>query len=150
MTEYTVKTDSAEKTEAAGFELAKLIKNNSTANFIAMYGDLGAGKTAFVRGAAEYVAPGATVTSPTYSIVNEYTPMDGKRPTLFHFDMYRICDEDGLDSIDFDNYFSRGALIMTEWSENIGFALPEHYVEVRIEKVSDTERLISVKEIGKE
>jgi tRNA threonylcarbamoyladenosine biosynthesis protein TsaE len=148
MTEYNVKTYSADETEKAGYELARLVKSEGALNFIAMYGDLGAGKTAFTRGVAEYVAPGAAVTSPTYSIVNEYTPEGGKRPTLFHFDMYRISDEDGLDSIDFDNYFTRGALIITEWSENIGFALPEHYVKVVIDKISDTERLISIKEIG--
>ena len=134
-------TASPEETEAVGFEVAELARE---VGFIALYGDLGAGKTAFVRGVAKRVAPGAAVSSPTYSIVNEYSPAGERRPTLFHFDMYRICDEDSLYSIDFDAYFERGALMVTEWSENIGFALPESYVRVEIEKLGDNDRKITV------
>ena len=99
--------------------------------------DLGAGKTAFTRGFASVIAPEAAVCSPTYAIVNEYT---GKSP-LFHFDMYRIEDEDSLDSIGFYDYFGRGVII-TEWSENIPYALPEHYIKVTIEKRGDDARRI--------
>ncbi len=134
-------TASPEETEAVGFEVAELARK---VGFIALYGDLGAGKTAFVRGVAKRVAPGAAVSSPTYSIVNEYSPAGEKRPTLFHFDMYRITGEDSLCSIDFDAYFERGALMVTEWSENIGFALPECYVRVEIEKLGENERKITV------
>ena len=134
-------TASPEETEAVGFEVAELARE---VGFIALYGDLGAGKTAFVRGVAKRVAPGAAVSSPTYSIVNEYSPAGERRPARFHFDMYRICDEDSLYSIDFDAYFERGALMVTEWSENIGFALPESYVRVEIEKLGDNDRKITV------
>ncbi len=147
MTDYSIKTNSPEESENAGYELARMLSDTDI-SFIALYGDLGAGKTAFVRGVAEYVSPGAHVTSPTYSIVNEYMPIDGKRATLFHFDMYRISDEYALDSIDFDSYFTRSALIITEWSENIEFALPERHVRVEIEKLSETERMINVKMCG--
>lgn len=158
MIKYSVKTGSPEETEAVGFELARKMCTEWLGNrFIALYGDLGVGKTAFVRGAARFLAPGAVVTSPTYSIVNEYNPTDevgteissgaSNKATLFHFDMYRITDEDSLDSIDFDSYFMRGAFIITEWSENIEFALPDNYVKVKIERVSENERLISVDEI---
>ncbi len=134
-------TASPEETEAVGYETAELARE---VGFIALYGDLGAGKTAFVRGVAKRIAPGAPVSSPTYSIVNEYSPAGERRPTLFHFDMYRITDEDSLYSIDFDAYFERGALMVTEWSENIGFALPERYIKAEIEKLGENERKITV------
>ena len=146
MTDYIRITHSPEETETVGYELAELMKTG-TVNFIAMYGDLGAGKTAFVRGVAKSRALGAAVTSPTYSIVNEYAPMGGTRPTLFHFDMYRVGDWDDLDSIDFESYFTRGALIVTEWSENIGFALPQNYIRVDIEKLDENSRRISISEV---
>lgn len=147
MIDYIVKTTSPEETEDAGRELAKLCAWEKS-GFIALYGEMGAGKTAFVRGIASFAAPGAVVTSPTYSIVNEYTPGGANRPTLFHFDMYRVSGWDDLDSIDFESYFLRGALIVTEWSENIEFALPERYVRADIEKIGDCARCITVKEIG--
>ena len=134
-------TASPAETEAVGAEVAELAEN---IGFIALYGDLGAGKTAFVRGVAKKAAPGAMVSSPTYSIVNEYSPAGEKKPTLFHFDLYRITDEDSLYSIDFDSYFERGALMVTEWSENIGFALPERYIKAEIEKLGENERKITV------
>ena len=143
---YTVIAYTVEETENAGRELARLC-SQSGERFIAMYGDLGAGKTAFVRGIAAEVASGAPVTSPTYSIVNEYAPGGISKPTLFHFDMYRVSDWDDLDSIDFDSYFTRDALIVTEWSENIEFALPAHHIRVDIEKIDENSRRISVKEV---
>lgn len=146
MIDYKTETCSPEQTEDAGRELARICTENKI-SFVAMYGDLGAGKTAFVRGIASRIADGACVTSPTYSIVNEYSPSGSDAPTLFHFDMYRITDSDDLDSIDFDSYFTRGALIVTEWSENIDFALPAHYLEVRMEKLDESKRSISVKEV---
>ncbi len=146
MKDYIIKTKTVEETERAGFELAGYCIDNDE-KFIAMYGDLGVGKTAFVRGIAERIAPGAAVSSPTYSIVNEYAPAGEQSPSLFHFDMYRVLDWDDLDSIDFDTYFTRGALIVTEWSENIGFALPAHHIRVDIEKLSQSERSISIKEV---
>ncbi len=146
MIEYALTTNSPEETENAGKVLANIAKDNSI-NFVAMYGGLGAGKTAFVRGMADVLAKGACVSSPTYAIVNEIYPENSDTPAIFHFDMYRVESEDDLDSIDFDNYFLRGALIVCEWSENIEFALPEHYLRVEIEKTGECSRLISVKEI---
>ncbi|MBQ2765430.1 MAG: tRNA (adenosine(37)-N6)-threonylcarbamoyltransferase complex ATPase subunit type 1 TsaE [Clostridia bacterium] len=135
-------TSCADETELIGAELAKFILEKNE-NFIALYGDLGAGKTAFTRGFASVIAPDADVCSPTYTIVNEY---DGVLP-LFHFDMYRIEDEDSLDSIGFYDYFGRG-IIITEWSENIPFALPERYIRVNIEKLGNDERKITAEIIG--
>ncbi|MFQ9147519.1 MAG: tRNA (adenosine(37)-N6)-threonylcarbamoyltransferase complex ATPase subunit type 1 TsaE [Eubacteriales bacterium] len=114
-----IKSDSPEETELAGAKTAATAKRMGV-DFIAMFGDLGAGKTAFTRGAASVLAPGARVTSPTYAIVNEYLPNVQNEFTMpvFHFDMYRIVSDDDLDSIDFDGYLGRG-MILTEWSENI-------------------------------
>ena len=133
-------TATPEQTEEVGFEVAELARE---VGFIALYGDLGAGKTAFVRGVAKKVAPGAAVSSPTYSIVNEYSPAGERKPTLFHFDMYRITDEDSLYSIDFDAYFERGALMVTEWSENIEDAL-EDAIVITIHKTGETSRRIEI------
>lgn len=130
-------TACADETELVGAELAKYVLENNL-EFVALYGDLGAGKTAFTRGFASVIAPGEPVCSPTYTIVNEY---EGIKP-LFHFDMYRIEDEDALDSIGFYDYLGRG-IIITEWSENIPYALPECYVKVTIEKLGDEERRIT-------
>lgn len=135
-------THCADETEIVGAEIARYVleKNES---FVALYGDLGAGKTAFTRGFASVIVPDADVCSPTYTIVNEY---EGN-PSLFHFDMYRIEDEDALDSIGFYDYFGRG-IIITEWSENIPFALPERYVRITIEKLGDDERKITAEICG--
>ncbi len=129
-------TTCADETELVGAELARYVLQGGT-EFVALFGDLGAGKTAFTRGFASVIAPGENVCSPTYTIVNEY---EGKVP-LFHFDMYRIEDEDALDSIGFYDYFGRGVII-TEWSENITYALPPVYLKVTIEKLGDDERRI--------
>ncbi len=133
----------ADQTELVGAELARYTLDNKI-EFVALYGDLGAGKTAFVRGFASVIAPDAPVCSPTYTIVNEY---EGSVP-LFHFDMYRIEDEDALDSIGFWDYFGRGVII-TEWSENIPYALPDRFMRVVIEKLGDNERKITAEVMDK-
>ena len=126
-------THCAEETEAVGAMLAKKIEAEALPPFVALYGDLGVGKTAFVRGFASVFCQNAAVRSPTFALVNEYR---GER-TLFHFDMYRIEDEDDLYSIGFDDYLAREGIILTEWSENIPFALPDAYIEVIITKNND-------------
>ena len=134
-------------TENIGIECAKSILSNANApRFVALYGDLGVGKTAFVRGFTQAVAPNARVKSPTFALVNEYK---GERCSVFHFDMYRIEDEDELYSIGFYDYASRNGICLTEWSENILSSLPEEYIRVEITK-NDGEntdsRLITIKE----
>lgn len=129
-------SNSVAETEAFGAEIGRrLTEDKNTPAFIALYGDLGVGKTAFVRGLASVVAPNSAVRSPTFALVNEYK--SGKS-SLFHFDMYRIEDEDELYSIGFYDYLDRGVCVV-EWSENIPYALPEHYIKVEISKTS-TER----------
>jgi tRNA threonylcarbamoyladenosine biosynthesis protein TsaE len=133
MTEIsTVYTTSAAETEQCGAELATTLFGDATLpRFVALFGDLGVGKTAFVRGFASIVAPGAAVRSPTFSLVNEYR---AKPLSLFHFDMYRIESEDDLLSIGFDDYLMRDGFCLTEWSENIMEFIPLDAVRVTIEK----------------
>ena len=138
-------TVSSEQTESVGALLAELMLADPTLpRFIALYGDLGVGKTAFVRGFTSLISPNARVKSPTFALVNEYR---GKECSVYHFDMYRIADEDDLYSIGFYDYLDRRGVCLVEWSENIGYALPDRYVRVCIEKSSrenENERTISV------
>lgn len=133
---------SPEDTSAAGAYLAELIlKDGSLPRFVALRGDLGAGKTEFTRGFASVASPGSTVKSPTYALVNEYKK--GKTP-IFHFDIYRLADEDDLYSTGYFDYLERG-ICLVEWFENIPECLPEEYFEVIIDKINDGEaRHISV------
>ena len=130
----TFYTSAPEETEQLGAALAKELH---AGDVVALYGDLGAGKTAFVRGMASVLAPEAEVSSPTFTIAHEY---DGDIP-LFHFDMYRINGYDDLYNIAFFDYLDRGGILVIEWSENIAFALPEDTVSVRIEKETDGRRI---------
>ena len=123
---------SAEDTESVGEELARSILNDpSLPRFVALFGDLGVGKTAFVRGFTKQIAPTARVKSPTFALVNEYK---GALCSVFHFDMYRIEDEDELYSIGFYDYADRNGIILTEWSENVKYALPDAYLRVELIK----------------
>ena len=136
--ENEILTHSTEETESFGASLAEAIEEDSSLpRFIALYGDLGVGKTAFVRGFTSIFAKSARVKSPTFALVNEYR---GDTLSVFHFDMYRIEDEDELYSIGFYDYQDRNGICLTEWSENIEYALPERYFSVKIEKCEgDTE-----------
>ena len=140
-------TYSTEQTEELGEAVATaMLDNPSLPRFVALFGDLGVGKTAFVRGFTKAIAPSARVKSPTFALVNEYK---GDVCSVFHFDMYRIEDEDELYSIGFFDYADRNGICLTEWSENILSSLPEAYIRVEITK-NDAEnadsRLITVKE----
>ena len=111
--------------------------------FVALYGDLGAGKTAFVRGMVSHYSSDALVTSPTYNIVNEYSFADKH---FYHFDMYRITDDDDLYSVGFYDYVDNG-IVVCEWSENIPYALPREYTKVTISKCDDNIREVTVETI---
>ena len=105
-----------------------------------MYGELGAGKTAFVRGMARGMGLDCRVNSPTFTIVNEYI---GER-TLLHFDMYRLGSADELWDIGWDDYLARGAVCAVEWSENVSDAFTGDEISVRFEKLSATDRRITI------
>ena len=141
-------THSVEETENYGAILAqRLSEDSSLPKFIALYGDLGVGKTAFVRGFTSVFAKNARVKSPTFALVNEYK---GDGLSVFHFDMYRICDEDELYSIGFYDYQDRNGICLVEWSENIEYALPEQYFSVKIEKTENCEENTELRKITTE
>lgn len=133
----TITTDCVEQTEAFGARLAqRMLDDISLPRYIALAGDLGVGKTAFVRGFASAIAPGVAVRSPTFALVNEYR--HAGMPPVFHFDMYRITSEDDLYSIGYDDYLDRG-ICLVEWSENIPYAMPDEFLRVLIEKTGPSE-----------
>ena len=133
---FSQTTDSPEQTEALGVQLAvRMLEDTDLPPFVALYGDLGVGKTAFVRGFTSAIAPQAQVRSPTFALVNEYR---AKPRSVFHFDMYRITDEDDLFSIGYYDYLNRPGICLAEWSENIPYAIPEQYIRVVIEKSDPT------------
>ena len=125
---------SPEETEALAMDFAESLKTGKP-EFVAMYGDLGVGKTAFVRGLAKTLAPEARVKSPTFTIVNEYKGAD---LPLYHFDVYRISDDDELYAMGFDDYVQRGICVV-EWSENIPDSIPSDAYKITIERACESE-----------
>jgi tRNA threonylcarbamoyladenosine biosynthesis protein TsaE len=112
------------------FDFAKQLK---AGDVVAFFGNLGAGKTVFIKGIAKYFNVKEYVTSPTFIIVNEY---DGDIP-LYHFDMYRIKDEDALYDIGFFDYINADGICLIEWSENIKAFLPKEYYKITIDRFKD-------------
>ena len=126
-------------TERAGEALAESLPGGSV---VKLYGDLGAGKTAFVRGMARGMGISCRVSSPTFTIVNEYA---GGGKELLHFDMYRLSNAQELLDIGWDDYLAReAAVIAVEWSENVEDVFDGGEIAVRIEKRSDSEREITI------
>ncbi|MBP3696675.1 MAG: tRNA (adenosine(37)-N6)-threonylcarbamoyltransferase complex ATPase subunit type 1 TsaE [Clostridia bacterium] len=133
------KTYSPEETENLAFKLAEKIPYGKV---IAMFGDLGAGKTAFTRGFTKGLGISCDVSSPTFALVNEYRSTD---KTLYHFDMYRISGWDDLYSTGYFDYLDEGASLIIEWSENIEAVLPDDCIRITIRKTDDEkERIIEV------
>ncbi len=130
-------THSPAETERIGAALGKVL---APGTILAYTGDLGAGKTAFTRGLARGLGATDMVTSPTYTIVNEY--LSGRLP-LFHFDMYRLASSDDLWDIGWEDYLDRGGVCAVEWSENVADAL-EDAIRITIEKLGEDDRRITI------
>ena len=130
-------TNSPAETEVIGAALGKIIPAGTV---IAYRGDLGAGKTAFTRGLARGLGYQEPVTSPTYTVCNEYL---GGRLPLFHFDMYRLRSAEDLWDIGWDDYLDRGGICAVEWSENVDEAM-ENAIYVTIEKTGEESRRITL------
>jgi len=130
-------THSPMETEQLGQKLGQTLPAGTV---IAYRGDLGAGKTAFTRGLARGLGITDPVTSPTYTIVNEY--LNGRLP-LFHFDMYRLHSADDLFDIGWDDYLERGGICAVEWSENVTEAM-EDALTVTIQKIGEESRKITL------
>lgn len=132
-----ITTSSPEETEAAGEAVGRALCPGTV---VALYGDLGAGKTAFVRGLARGLGSMDRVTSPTFTIVNEY---QGDIP-LFHFDMYRLGGPDELFDIGWEDYLDRQGVCAVEWSEKVTEIFDGCETVVRIQPLSETDRLITI------
>ncbi len=135
----TVTTSSAEETIAFAEKIGAMLKGG---DIIAYKGGLGAGKTTFTRGLAIGMGLPDEVSSPTFALVNEYR---GKALTLYHFDMYRIMNEEALETTGFYDYLSDDCVIAVEWSENIADCLPKNIITVAIENIGEDMRRIEVK-----
>ena len=135
----TIISHNEAETEAAGERFGAQLPDGAV---VALYGGLGAGKTAFVRGMARGMGIPARVSSPTFTIVNEYL---GARE-LYHFDMYRLEDADELFDIGWEDYLSRGGVCAVEWSENVEDAFEGDEIVVRIERLGESERSITIGE----
>ena len=131
-------TQSAAETEALGEKLARRLQGGEV---IAFTGDLGAGKTAFTRGLARGLGITDRVTSPTFTIVNEY---EGGRLPLFHFDMYRLSCSDELYDIGWEDYLARGGVCAVEWSEIVEDALEADTIRVDIKNQGGDIRSITI------
>ena len=138
----TYVTNSPAETEALGQRLAERLQPGDV---IAYTGDLGAGKTAFTRGLARGLGITERITSPTFTIVNEY---QGGRLPLFHFDLYRLGGEEELFDIGWEDYLTRGGVCAVEWSENAEGALEEPCIRVEIRRGDrEDQRMIEIKGI---
>ena len=132
----TYNVSSTEGTEQVARGLAeRLATLGRESAYIALMGEMGVGKTAFVRGFASYFGI-STVKSPTYTVVNEYK---GDTISIFHFDLYRLEDEDDLYSIGFDDYLAREGLILCEWTEKIPEIVPNDAITVSIRRTETNE-----------
>ncbi|MEG1742820.1 MAG: tRNA (adenosine(37)-N6)-threonylcarbamoyltransferase complex ATPase subunit type 1 TsaE [Clostridia bacterium] len=131
---------SVDETEKLAASLATELKSR---RFLCFYGGLGAGKTTFTRGLVKSIIPECLplVHSPTFAIVNEYL---GKTESIFHFDLYRIKNEDDLYSTGFFDYGERNGIILTEWSEDFTAVLPKNAIIVQIEVLSENERKFTI------
>lgn len=129
-------SNSLAETESVAAEIAKRLENGG---FLALYGGMGAGKTAFVRGLVKALAPECLdlVHSPTFAIVNEYR---GNKTDIFHFDLYRLTDEDDLYSTGFYDYIEQGGITITEWTELFEDAIPENAIRLKIEATGENGR----------
>ena len=136
-------SNSPAETEEAGETLARRLTPGAV---VAFTGGLGAGKTAFIRGLARGLGVEERVTSPTFTIVNEYL---GGRVPLFHFDLYRLGSAEELYDIGWEDYLARGGVCAVEWSEHMGDALEPEAIRVDIRRgENDSQRRITIQEGG--
>ena len=133
--EQVFRSESVAMTEEYGRRLAQDLRSGTV---VALFGGMGMGKTAMVRGIASGMGLDAEVSSPTFALVHDY----GGRPPLIHFDMFRVTTWDDLYSTGFFDYLDAGGILVVEWSENIASALPEDAIRIHISAPDDTTRFI--------
>lgn len=136
----TIVCTTEHETEALG---RRLVRALPVPSFVALYGDLGAGKTALVRGMGAEVGT-SEVRSPTFTIVHEYET----KPKLIHFDAYRLSDAEELFAIGFEEYLTQDAILVLEWAERVPEALPSERLEIRLVGSGDDPRALELRPLG--
>ena len=128
-------TNSAEETIEIGKSFAEKLNKGAV---VLLSGEMGAGKTVFVKGMAQGLGIKSLITSPTYAYMNDY---DGK---LYHYDCYRLTSGEDAESLGLTDYFYAGGICVVEWSENIADVIPNGAIRVTIEKTGETQRSIEI------
>lgn len=137
-----LRSTSEEQTKQLAVELAKSLKPG---DIICLYGDLGAGKTTFVKGVARhFIIEESKVVSPTYVLLNIY---DGD-PSVYHFDLYRLGDMNQINTLGYEEYFYGDGISFIEWPERLGESMPDEYLKINFEHCSDGARAIEITAIG--
>lgn len=139
---FKITTNNAEETIEIGERLGKALKKGA---IILLSGDLGAGKTVFTKGIARGLDIDKNVTSPTFTLIHQY---DGRLP-LYHFDIYRILNEEELYDIGYEEYFFGDGVTVVEWPERMEDLRPDEYISINIEKLPDNGRCIIISTVGK-
>lgn len=121
-----------------------IIKHSDNSRIFLFYGDMGAGKTTLIKALCEYLGTVEPVTSPTFSIVNEYAGSDNK---IYHFDFYRLKNETEALDMGYEEYFYSDAYCFIEWPEKIAGLLPEHYVSIQLKVIDHNSRQIIIEKI---
>jgi len=123
---------------------SQIIEFAATTRIFLFYGDMGAGKTTLIKSLCESLGTAEPVTSPTFSIVNEYEAADDR---IYHFDFYRLKTETEALDMGYEEYFYSGAYCFIEWPEKIPNLLPDHYVSIKITVIGDEQREINIEKI---
>jgi tRNA threonylcarbamoyladenosine biosynthesis protein TsaE len=132
--DFAITTKNAEETINTGIEIAKHLGDKS---IVALYGDLGSGKTQLVKGICKGLGVGQTVNSPTFIIVNEYS--SPSFPKIYHFDLYRMKTQDEILNIGFDDYITTGNIVLIEWPEHVEDILPRDTIKIHLAHTSANE-----------
>lgn len=132
--EFAITTKSAEETQSIGNEFSKKLK---AGDVVALYGDLGSGKTQMVKGICKGLGVTQTVNSPTFVIVNEYSSSD--YPEIFHFDLYRMKTQDEVLDIGFADFLNNSAIVLIEWPEHVEDILPAHTIKIHMAHTDENE-----------
>ena len=132
--DFAITTKSAEDTQNTGMEIAKHLHEKSV---LALYGDLGSGKTQLVKGICKGLNVTQTVNSPTFIIVNEYN--SARLPVIYHFDLYRMKTQDEVIEMGFKDYLNNGSLVLIEWPEHVEDILPQDTIKVHLAHTGEDE-----------
>lgn len=133
-----IQTNSVEETISLGERIGKLLK---TQDVVALYGDLGAGKTVLIKGIMKGMGFKEKIRSPCFTLINSYT----NNIKVYHIDLFRIEKKEEIKELDIDDFLREKAILLIEWAERIDHLLPEDKIEIRIEIVEENKRRFKIK-----